>query len=91
MPSCSKPLPEPMLPLFMASPGHDRLKNSIYSRKKEKMVSEHSDSTLLEMKLFHGTSVDAVSGISESGFDWRLSGSHGAMYGEGEAPSHYLN
>ena len=51
---------------------------------KEKMLAEHGNATILEKKLFHGTNVAAVSKISESGFDWRLSGLHGSVYGEGE-------
>lgn len=39
--------------------------------------------SVLEGKLFHGTSSATVDAICRKGFDWRLCGKHGTMYGQG--------
>ena len=40
-------------------------------------------SSVAERSLFHGTSSSAVEAICRKGFDWRLCGKHGTLYGQG--------
>lgn len=53
-------------------------------RKAEKLKREYGGGVTIERRLFHGTIPDAVDGICELNFDWRLYGSAvGARYGKG--------
>ncbi|XP_064599714.1 uncharacterized protein LOC135466239 isoform X2 [Liolophura sinensis] len=54
-----------------------------YSVKKQQMSQDHEGEMVEEKLLFHGTNDDAVDAICKSGFDWRLCGKHGTMYGQG--------
>ena len=36
-----------------------------------------------ERQLFHGTKADTVEAICQQGFDWRVCGKHGTVYGKG--------
>ena len=47
------------------------------------MSKEHCG-PVKELQLFHGTKKLVVDAICRNNFDWRLSGTNGAMYGQGE-------
>ena len=47
------------------------------------MSKEHCG-PVKEMQLFHGTKKSVVDAICRSNFDWRLSGTNGTMYGQGQ-------
>jgi len=40
---------------------------------------------VIEKFLFHGTSKNAVDAICANNFDWRVCGSHGTVYGQGNS------
>jgi len=42
-----------------------------------------SGESVNEKFLFHGTSKNAVDAICANNFDWRVCGSHGTVYGQG--------
>ena len=46
-------------------------------------TSKHTQQTLDEKRLFHGTSPDTVEAICKQNFDWRLHGKNATAYGEG--------
>lgn len=47
------------------------------------MVADLGDMGPGEQRLFHGTQIHYIDGICEEGFDIRLSGKHGSVYGQG--------
>ena len=54
-------------------------------RKKAEMIQDNEGfGRVVEGNLFHGTSSNAVDAICRKGFDWRLCGKHGTLYGQGE-------
>ncbi|KAK3101992.1 hypothetical protein FSP39_007965 [Pinctada imbricata] len=54
-----------------------------YSVKKSEMVQDHDGHVVSERTLFHGTNASVVDAICKKGFDWRMCGKHGTMYGQG--------
>ncbi|KAH9518840.1 hypothetical protein Btru_006378 [Bulinus truncatus] len=64
-----------------------RIQNSImwkyFALKKSEMVQENNGMVVTEKQLFHGTHRTYVEAIARKGFDWRLSGKHGTVYGCG--------
>ncbi|XP_053385275.1 uncharacterized protein LOC123535900 [Mercenaria mercenaria] len=55
-----------------------------YTVKKSEMLRDSGGFTsVVEGQLFHGTSSSAVEAICRKGFDWRLCGKHGTLYGQG--------
>ncbi|ESO97802.1 hypothetical protein LOTGIDRAFT_103869 [Lottia gigantea] len=54
-----------------------------YALKKIEMLHENDGIDVNEEKLFHGTQSHCVEAISRKGFDWRVCGKHGTLYGEG--------
>ncbi len=53
-------------------------------RKRKQMASANNGRSLNEMQLFHGTTSDVLNAICKNGFDWRLCGTHGTVYGQGK-------
>ncbi|KAK3706420.1 hypothetical protein QZH41_018634, partial [Actinostola sp. cb2023] len=55
-----------------------------FTQKKARMQSKASN-TLPEERpqLFHGTNLDVREAICQQGFDWRMCGKHGTLYGKG--------
>ena len=47
------------------------------------MIYENDGHEVQEESLFHGTSKAVLEAICKKGFDWRLSGKHGTVYGQG--------
>jgi len=61
-----------------------QLLNACDNRKRRQMQRDAgSDDPINEKFLFHGTSRNAVDAICANSFDWRLCGSHGTVYGQG--------
>ncbi len=54
-------------------------------RKRKQMASANNGRSLNEMQLFHGTTSDVLNAICKNGFDWRLCGTHGTVYGQGKS------
>jgi len=54
-----------------------------YQLYKSTLLEQLGHNGINEMKLFHGTSNDAVDGICTDGFDWRICGKNGTLYGHG--------
>jgi len=54
-----------------------------YQLYRSQLLKELGQDRMNERKLFHGTSANAVAGICEDGFDWRVCGKNGTLYGEG--------
>ncbi|KAH3857500.1 hypothetical protein DPMN_100109, partial [Dreissena polymorpha] len=55
-----------------------------YTVKKAEMIQDNEGfGRVVEGNLFHGTSSNAVDAICRKGFDWRLCGKHGTLYGQG--------
>lgn len=54
-----------------------------YQRQKSKIMTKNSGVSPDKRWLFHGTNKDTIDPICQQGFDWRLSGKHGAVYGTG--------
>ena len=52
-------------------------------RKRKQMAAANNSRPVLEKQLFHGTSAESIDPICRNGFDWRLCGTHGTMYGQG--------
>lgn len=48
------------------------------------MVQENDGLNVEERQLFHGTKSKVVEPICRKGFDWRLCGKHGTVYGHGK-------
>ncbi|KAL4224782.1 Zinc finger CCCH-type antiviral [Mactra antiquata] len=60
------------------------IQHKYYTVKKTEMIRDSEGfRSVLEGKLFHGTSTSTVDAICRKGFDWRLCGKHGTMYGQG--------
>lgn len=48
------------------------------------MAKKSNDTPPKEMpQLFHGTNTDVVDAICQQGFDWRMCGKHGTLFGKG--------
>ena len=45
------------------------------------MEAANNGREITERRLFHGTSAESIDPICRNGFDWRLCGTHGTMYG----------
>jgi len=57
---------------------------NLCNRKRRQMQRDSVSSDPVNEKfLFHGTSRNAVDAICANNFDWRLCGSHGTVYGQG--------
>ena len=54
----------------------------LYCRKKS-LMAKKSGKEPEERQLFHGTKPDTVEAICQQGFDWRMCGKHGTVYGKG--------
>jgi len=54
-----------------------------YKLFRKTLVTELGVDHINEMKLFHGTDPRAVQGICRDGFDWRVCGKNGTVYGHG--------
>ncbi|XP_050409622.1 uncharacterized protein LOC126824438 [Patella vulgata] len=54
-----------------------------YNLKRIEMIHENDGLNVQEETLFHGTQGQCVEAITKKGFDWRLCGKHGSLYGEG--------
>ncbi|XP_055899265.1 uncharacterized protein LOC106060478 isoform X2 [Biomphalaria glabrata] len=54
-----------------------------FALKRSEMVQENDGQDVTELHLFHGTHRTYVEAIARKGFDWRLSGKHGTVYGCG--------
>lgn len=57
----------------------------IAHRKRKQMAAANNGRSVTEKRLFHGTNPDSVDPICSNGFDWRLCGMHGTVYGQGES------
>ena len=51
--------------------------------RKRKKLTKKMGSPPEERQLFHGTSSKIVKAICQQGFDWRVCGKHGTLYGNG--------
>lgn len=47
------------------------------------MIQENEGIDVEERKLFHGTQTTVVEPICKKGFDWRVCGKNGTVYGQG--------
>ncbi|CAL1535107.1 unnamed protein product, partial [Lymnaea stagnalis] len=54
-----------------------------FALKRSEMVQENDGMDVAEIKLFHGTHRSTLEAIARKGFDWRLSGKHGTVFGCG--------
>lgn len=85
-----------ILPLFFSSMTNQkvevvsirRIQNPIlwkfYSvKKKEMLLDNEGFGTVNEQQLYHGTDSSVVDAICKKGFDWRVCGKNGTMYGQG--------
>lgn len=52
-------------------------------RKTEMLQENQGYGGVAEEQLFHGTSLSVVEAICRKGFDWRVCGKHGTLYGQG--------
>ena len=48
------------------------------------MILENEGVDVEERRLFHGTHTSVVESICKKGFDWRVCGKNGTVYGQGE-------
>ena len=48
------------------------------------MKTRNGGHSVVEKKLFHGTDSKFIDPICCSNFDWRICGTHGTVYGNGE-------
>ncbi|BFZ15955.1 hypothetical protein BsWGS_18994 [Bradybaena similaris] len=64
-----------------------RIQNPIlwkyFALKRSEMVQENDGMDVTEKQLYHGTHRSTLEAIARKGFDWRLSGKHGTVYGCG--------
>ena len=51
--------------------------------RKRSKLTKRAGSLPEERQLFHGTSSETVKAICQQGFDWRVCGKHGTLYGNG--------
>lgn len=85
-----------VLPLFFSSMVNQkvevvsirRIQNPIlwkfYSvKKKEMLLDNEGFGAVNEQQLYHGTDSSVVDAICKKGFDWRVCGKNGTMYGQG--------
>ena len=56
---------------------------SSYSKKKEMLLDNEGFGAVNEQQLYHGTDSSVVDAICKKGFDWRVCGKNGTMYGQG--------
>jgi len=54
-----------------------------YQLYRSRLAEELGKDGINELQLFHGTSPEAVAGICKDGFDWRICGKNGTVYGQG--------
>ncbi|XP_059150711.1 uncharacterized protein LOC131937362 isoform X2 [Physella acuta] len=54
-----------------------------FALKRSEMVQENDGMDVTERQLYHGTHRSTLEAIARKGFDWRLSGKHGTVYGCG--------
>ena len=47
------------------------------------MIKKVGEPNINERLLYHGSDANVVDAICAQNFDWRLSGKHGTMYGQG--------
>ncbi|XP_073253275.1 protein mono-ADP-ribosyltransferase PARP12-like [Porites lutea] len=55
---------------------------TFYTQKRNRMAKKAGKDPE-ERQLFHGTKADTVEAICQQGFDWRVCGKHGTVYGKG--------
>lgn len=55
-------------------------------RKKTQLQKVKRTLDIEERMLFHGTGYSNIQAICTFNFDWRLTGSHGGVYGKGNPP-----
>ncbi|XP_063397891.1 uncharacterized protein LOC134682909 [Mytilus trossulus] len=64
-----------------------RIQNPIlwqfFNVKRSEMIQENDGIDVEERKLFHGTQAAIVESICKKGFDWRVCGKNGTVYGQG--------
>lgn len=64
-----------------------RIQNPIlwqyYNVKRSEMIQENDGIDVEERRLFHGTQSSVVECICKKGFDWRVCGKNGTLYGQG--------
>ena len=53
------------------------------SKKKEMLLENEGFGAVNEQQLYHGTEASVVDAICRKGFDWRVCGKNGTMYGQG--------
>lgn len=56
-----------------------------FLRKKTQLQKVKRTLDIEERMLFHGTGYSNIQAICTFNFDWRLTGSHGGVYGKGES------
>ncbi|XP_071100391.1 uncharacterized protein [Haliotis cracherodii] len=54
-----------------------------YQLKRTEMIHENDGHQVDERQLFHGTNSSVIEAICKKGFDWRVCGKHGCVYGQG--------
>ncbi|XP_046572660.1 uncharacterized protein LOC124280722 [Haliotis rubra] len=54
-----------------------------YQLKRTEMIHENDGHQVDERQLFHGTNSSVIEAICKKGFDWRVCGKHGSVYGQG--------
>lgn len=52
-------------------------------RKQSEMIQENDGMDVVVKRLYHGTHHSTLEAIARKGFDWRLSGKHGTVFGNG--------
>ena len=55
-----------------------------FCSKRAQMILENEGVDVEERRLFHGTHTSVVESICKKGFDWRVCGKNGTVYGQGE-------
>ena len=52
------------------------------------MKNNNQGNDVTEKQLFHGTDSKFIEAICLNNFDWRICGTHGTVYGQGELSVH---
>ena len=60
-----------------------KLNKSYCSKKKEMVLDNEGFGPVNEQLLYHGTDASVVDAICRKGFDWRVCGKNGTLYGQG--------
>lgn len=59
---------------------------SLFISKRTEMIHENDGLAVAEKYLFHGTHASVLEAICRKGFDWRVCGKNGTVYGHGKLP-----